>query len=370
MSHSEFSIETLAPGTKDVYRLTLPFGLDLEQLSGQIALASSGLSSKEQVNAGIEQWLRDGRLSVPVLAARGHSPGETLVVTSGVHGDEYEGMEAIYRTFEAVDARQMRGTLICVPVVTSPAFWLGTRSNPVDSRNLARVFPGSATGSPTEQLADAILQRVLRHATLYVDLHSAGRNYHMLTLCGYCSAGNQSSRAAEAARRFGAPVIWEHPSVSPGRTVSATLSLGIPSLYAEAFGGGHVRTEDIGIYTQGLCNLLEMLEIAKLSGAAGPARRSIRRIRGTGDLDHAVNCRSSGLFFSDRTVGDRLKQGDDLGIIRGLDGGVLETVHVPESGVLVLLRSTPRIFAGELIAALAYEEPSDDAAALKPSTRP
>ena len=207
---AEFSIETLTLASKNVYRLTLPFGVDVEQLNEQIVLASSGLASTEDVNSALESWLQGGRLMVPVLAARGHKQGETLVVTSGVHGDEYEGMEAIYRTFEAVDPQQMQGTLICVPVVTLPAFWLGTRFNPVDSHNLARVFPGLATGSPSEQLADAILQRVLRHATLYVDLHSAGRNYHMLTLCGYCSAGSQSSRAAEAAARFGAPVIWEH----------------------------------------------------------------------------------------------------------------------------------------------------------------
>ena len=355
----EFFIETLPPGSKSVYRLTLPFAGGLDQLTGQIVLASSGLSSKEEVNLAIGEWLHDGRLFVPVLAARGAKPGATFVVTGGVHGDEYEGMEAIYRTFEMLDPQQMRGTMIGVPVVTLPAFWLGTRMNPLDARNLARVFPGAATGSPSEQLADAILQRVLRHATLYIDLHSAGRNYHMLTLCGYCSAGSQATRAAEAARRFGAPVIWEHPSVSPGRTVSATLELGIPSLYAEAYGGGHVRPDDISTYTLGLANLLEMLEICQPT-AATPIRRQSMRVSGSGDLDQALNCTCSGMFFGCRTIGDRVKQGDDLGVVRGLDGRVLETVRVAEGGVLVLLRATPRIFAGELVAALANEDRCDD----------
>ena len=96
----EFFIETLPPGSKSVYRLTLPFAGGLDQLTGQIVLASSGLSSKEEVNLAIGEWLHDGRLFVPVLAARGAKPGATFVVTGGVHGDEYEGMEAIYRTFE------------------------------------------------------------------------------------------------------------------------------------------------------------------------------------------------------------------------------------------------------------------------------
>jgi predicted deacylase len=34
---------------------------------------------------------------LPVLAARGNRPGPTLVVLAAVHGDEYEGIEAIPR---------------------------------------------------------------------------------------------------------------------------------------------------------------------------------------------------------------------------------------------------------------------------------
>ena len=66
------------------------------------------------------------------------------------------------------------------------------------------------------------------------------------------------------------------------------------------------------------------------------------------------------MFFGCRTIGDRVKRGDDLGVVRDLDGRVLETVQVAEGGVLVLLRATPRIFAGELVAALANEDRCDD----------
>jgi predicted deacylase len=201
-----------------------------------------------------------------------------------------------------------------------------------------------------------LLGRVLRHASLYVDLHSAGRNYHMLTLCGYCTVGSQATRAAEAANCFGAPVIWAHPSVSLGRTVSATLDLGIPSLYAEAFGGGHAYSDDVEVYTRGLSSLLRFLKITELDGA-NPGVRAPLRLGGSGDLDSAINCRHSGLFFSSISLGTRLKEGDALGVLRGLDGRVLEKVRTPQDGVLVLIRATPRTFAGELVAAVANEEP-------------
>jgi len=356
-SFPEFFFEAIAPGTKGVYQLSLPFGGNVEKLVEQINLASSGLSSNAQMHSEIARWLQNGTLSLPVLIARGEASGETLVVTSGVHGDEYEGIEAGYRVFEALDPRQMRGTFVCVPVVSLLAFWLGTRFNPVDSRNLARAFPGTEGGSATEQLAAILLSRVLRHATLYIDLHSAGRNYYMLTLCGYCTVGSQSARAAEAASRFGAPVIWKHPRISPGRTMSATLDLEIPSLYAEALGGGHVRSEDIQVYTRGLRNLLQFMEIVTLPAQVHPPPSPLR-IGGEGDLDDAINCRNSGMFFSDLSIGDRVKEGDVLGTVRGLDGRILETVRASQSGVVVLLRATPRLFGGELVAALANEDKS------------
>jgi hypothetical protein len=45
----EFFFEAIGPGTKGVYPLSLPFGEDLENLEGQINLASSGLSSKKEI---------------------------------------------------------------------------------------------------------------------------------------------------------------------------------------------------------------------------------------------------------------------------------------------------------------------------------
>ena len=121
--------------------------------------------------------------------------------------DEYEGMEAIYRVFENLDPEKMKGTFVALPVVTLPAFWLGIRNNPVDMKNMARVFPGSSEGTLSERLAWTLLQSVLRHADLYIDLHSSGRNYRMLTLCGYSTQGRQAEIASRAAYAFGAPVV-------------------------------------------------------------------------------------------------------------------------------------------------------------------
>ena len=351
----EFNIDNIGRESKEVCSFTVDLPESLGDLVRQSFLASSGFCPADRI--GEEMALQfDGKtLSVPVLTARGCQDGPTLVVTAGVHGDEYEGMEAIYRTYEALDPGRMQGTFVAVPIVTLTAFWLGIRSNPIDSRNMARVFPGSADGSFSQRLAHALLQRVLRHANFYIDLHSSGRNYRMLTLCGYSMLGKQAAVAREAALSFGAPVVWAHPNTSPGRTLSATLDLDIPSLYTEAYGGGHVRPEDVDCYTRGLANLLKFLDMAQLKQVGQPEDYQPWLLGGSGDMDVAIKCRQGGLFFAALEIGTRVSRGDLLGVIRSLDGRIVEEITTPAEGVLILMRATPRIYPGENIAALAAE---------------
>ena len=236
-----------------------------------------------------------------------------------------------------------------VPVVTLPAFWQATRANPVDGLNMARIFPGSASGSMSERLAALMLEKVFRHADLYIDLHSAGRNNAMMTLVGYAALGRQAETARAAAECFGAPMIWEHPKVSPGRTLTETLKLEIPSLYTEARGGGRAHPDDVDCYTRGLANLLAFLEMAQLPATGLEADYEPLRLCGDGDVDVSMKSQSSGLFFSGTRVGMRVREGELLGMIRDLDGTPLEEVRSPQDGVLVMIRTNPRIFAGEVL---------------------
>lgn len=351
----DFDIDALPPSSKGVYRISIPMEHDLDELIGAILLASKDTTSKESIREELVAHLHDGELSVPILAARGVEPGETFVTTAGVHGDEYEGILAIHRIFDEIDPARMNGIFIAVPVVTLPAFWLGSRVNPFDGRNMARVFPGSHEGTSTERVAAKLLERVLRHASLYIDLHSAGGHYHMLTLCGYVELGAQAARAREACEHFDAPFIWEHPSISPGRTLSATLELDIPSLYAETYGGG-ARAEDVAVYARGVANLLKYLEIADLPQARREkSGEPARRLHGSGDLDFAVNCSVSGVYDPSVELGGRVSAGDVLGVVRSLDGKVIEQVRASEDGLIIVTRATPRVYAGEQVAALASE---------------
>src|SRR5216683_3684576 len=106
-------------------------------------------------------------LEIPLVIVKGARLGKTLVVTAGVHGDEYEGVRTILETYRELRPETMSGNFVAAPVANPPAFWSGTRHSPLDDGNLARVFPGRVDGAPTEAIAYWIGRKLLPLADLF-----------------------------------------------------------------------------------------------------------------------------------------------------------------------------------------------------------
>src|SRR5699024_6487796 len=80
------------------------------------------------------------QLTMPVHVVRGWRPGPTLFLSAAVHGDELNGVEIIRRLLKQRGLRQLRGTLIAVPIVNVHGFLRHERYLP-DRRDLNRSFP-------------------------------------------------------------------------------------------------------------------------------------------------------------------------------------------------------------------------------------
>ena len=73
----------------------------------------------------------------------GKKAGKTLVVTAGVHGDEYVGIQAVRELLRQLSPGELSGQVIFVPVVNTGGFFAGTYRVPEDGENLNRCFPGA-----------------------------------------------------------------------------------------------------------------------------------------------------------------------------------------------------------------------------------
>src|SRR5687768_2004596 len=90
---------------------------------------------------------RPGGLALPVAELTGSRPGPTWLLVAGVHGDEYEGPEAIRRAVARLAAdRDFSGRVIALPIANPAAYARGSRLTPEDNANLNRSFPGNPNG--------------------------------------------------------------------------------------------------------------------------------------------------------------------------------------------------------------------------------
>ena len=75
-------------------------------------------------------------LSLETVCFCGRRPGRTLVVTSGVHGCEYVGVETLTHLSEELDPEEMSGSLILLPLANPEGFYEGVkRGVPEDGKN-------------------------------------------------------------------------------------------------------------------------------------------------------------------------------------------------------------------------------------------
>ena len=93
-----------------------------------------------------------GWLPVPIACVR-NGEGPTVLLFSGVHGDEYEGQITLSKLICDLEPAAVSGRIILLPMANLPAGKAGLRTSPIDGLNLNRVFPGDADGTPTPALA-------------------------------------------------------------------------------------------------------------------------------------------------------------------------------------------------------------------------
>ena len=298
--------------------------------------------------------LIDGQeIGFSTLVVRGQAEGKTLVVCGGIHGDEYESIVAIQECFRELDATAMSGTFIGVPIVNEPAFYAHRRESPVDNKNLARVFPGQSDGTVSEQIAYYLTHAVLKHASLLVDLHSAGTYYTLKPWVGYTmKSGRLQQVQREAAIAFGLDLIWGSPFL-PGRTSSGSYLYEVPTLYVEMQGSGLCRREDVGRLKQGIHHLLCYLGILRGTYPRTPPpylRESQEGEEGHLQISHLSEHR--GLFLPDVTLWTRVREGQQLGAVYSPEGKVVQRVLAEQSGRIVVLRTCPSVAPGDFLATI------------------
>jgi len=263
-------------------------------------------------------------LDTLVVIVRGSSPGPTLCITGGIHGDEINGVEIAHRIYAGLDARQLAGTLLVIPAVNAHGFRTGSRYL-ADRRDLNRFFPGSRNGSHAALIAAALFAPIRQHCEALLDLHTGSNSRTNLPQIRTDLA---NPRALELARSFGIGVVLDGKGPE-GNLRRAALDAGIPAVLFEAGEPLRFDEEDISVGVRGVRNVMAHLEMLPSASANQPDARVIRR-------SSWVRVRQAGgIFLSDRKPGETVRAGDTLGTVTDPITESMEIIRAPRDGLLI-----------------------------------
>lgn len=108
--------------------------------------------------------------TLKTIVLGGRIAGPKVLISGGVHGDEYEPMQAIRQLGAALEHAEVTGTLTLCPCANEAAFLNGSRTG-IDGLDLARVCPSGAvaanpTGTVTERSIASNSKAYDEHDTL------------------------------------------------------------------------------------------------------------------------------------------------------------------------------------------------------------
>lgn len=281
--------------------------------------------------------------------------GPHLLITGGVHGDEFEPMAAIRQLIEDYEANEspadtLRGKVTLIPVVNEGAFVRGHRTGE-DGLDLARTCPGKPDGSVTERIAH-VLSAQIREADYYIDLHTGGTELSVFPLAGYMLVDDDEvlEKQRQMARAFNLPAIWGTSGKLDGRSLSIARDAGIPAIYTEHHGSAICRGAGVTDYVNGCWNVMGELGMIDFKRPHDHTRYFVEDARP--DAGHMQICHPSpvdGFFEAAVELGDYVEAGESLGEVSDLLGKEHHPILAENSGVMIVLRTFPRVREGESV---------------------
>lgn len=283
-------------------------------------------------------------LTITTHVVQGARPGRTIGIVSGLHGDEISTAELVLSLLPYLPPDDVAGAILLVPMASALTFETGTRSTTLDMVNLNRVFPGNRSGTVTEMLAHALLDRVLASCDVIIDLHAEPDSMGIRCLYTPPPHDDYGQQAYALAQASGCPILYLTDGI-PGTLTSAARARGILAVMPET--GGPLPGPD-GLLPEAQGEVLNMLRaLGAIPGTPPPAAQV------TVDALSHLRAPVGGLFRPvigfDR-VGRSATGGDLLGTIASVfSGETLAEIRAPyaESWLMMVRGRLTRVHPGD-----------------------
>jgi predicted deacylase len=307
--------------------------------SSDLAIAGVTIQPGERktIDVPVAPMYTHDDLSMTVQVVRGRRPGPILFVCAAIHGDEIIGVEVIRRVLQYRGLKNLRGTLIAIPIVNVYGFLNHTRYLP-DGRDLNRSFPGSAKGSLTGRVAHTFIREIVSKCTHGIDLHTGARHRSNFP---QIRADLDDPVALEMTEGFGVPLAID-AKIRDGSLRDCAGQAGIPVILYEA--GEALRFEEIYIRAgvSGVINVLRRIGMLQKSRSKKLPRSPI-----VSDQTSWLRAPESGILRSFVPLGEKVEKGQTIAIVADPLGEAETPVIAPSDGMVIGRTNLPLVYEGD-----------------------
>lgn len=284
------------------------------------------------------------------------SESPVVLITAGVHSAEYVGIQAAVELSVELEPKDVKGTLIIMPVVNLSGFEHRTMSMVYeDNKNLNREFPGNPDGTIAEKISYTLVNEMFKRTDYYIDLHS-GDGYEQLYNYVYFVGAVEgkvredvSAKALEMAKRVNVPYVVKSP-VTTGGAYNEASSMGISSILLERGGRAMWSKEEVDADKRDVKNVLSYLYGWEETPVITEGQRLLEDVI----YEYAPY---TGLWYASFKAGDFFKKGDVLGRIKGYFGEERHVCRASADGVILYQVNSLNILEdGPMIAYSLFEE--------------
>jgi len=302
---------------------------------------------------------RGHRLEVPVGLVTGTDDGPDVLVMAGVHGTEWLSQDVAAQTFRRLRPAAVRGRVLIVFIADLVATAAGAPAlNPIDGKNVNRLWPGAEQGSYSERLAASIWHGAVGSADAVIDLHGGEwyEEVQSFAITHRCGNADLDRRCLAAATATG--VKWVEVTEVSGEWLGrGTLSAEVvrssrPALALEVGGRGRRSHREVAHACEAV--LLALAQLGSVEG--GPTGDFVRPTIIAGSK--ILRSPDWGLLSPIARVGDRVSEGQPFCRIRSFEGKERQTLLAPSAGV-VMLRSVCRVVGPDSLVGKVGILPSD-----------
>jgi len=260
-----------------------------------------------------------GVIQIPITVVK-NGKGPTVLLTGGVHGDEYESQIAIAELARTIDPATVQGRLIIVPALHFPAAMNGSRLSPLDNKDLNRCFPGRAEGTTADVIAHYVSSVLLPLSDYNIDLHSGGRGMDFVpsTTSHVLDDRRRFEKTNALGLAFGAPYHVVIKEVDAGYTLMTCCEQrDVVAISSELGGGNRVNVDGMRATREGIRRTLAHLGV--VDAPAGRAAAPKTRLMTVPDYDCYAFAPCGGLFEPRHALGARVRKGELAGALHFID---------------------------------------------------